>query len=111
MVNYSLIYRGTVRVFLVWLDHFPHDFDLDTDCGLLKQIKIFAKNDLNENLGKELLKRVQQLLDKVTITPFDVMGMCVCVNLLTIVKLNLIGSVFLYIVYYGNANFNAYTSH
>lgn len=53
-----------VNVFLVWIENFPGDFKTDGDNSLLKQLQIFAKSELKLTHSKELLRKIEQLLDK-----------------------------------------------
>ncbi|XP_028407635.1 ral guanine nucleotide dissociation stimulator-like [Dendronephthya gigantea] len=55
--------RVTVNVLLVWLENFPGDFTKDSNCKLLKQLQMFAKNELKEKRSQEVLRKTQQLLE------------------------------------------------
>ena len=58
-----LLSRVTVNVLLVWLENFPGDFTKDSNCKLLKQLQMFAKNELKEKRSQEVLRKTQQLLE------------------------------------------------
>lgn len=65
----------------MWLEHFPDDFKKGANSELLKQIQTFAVNEVKENCGIELLKKIQQILEVVS-NSADTAGKCIYVRLL-----------------------------
>ena len=57
-----------MNVLLVWLENFPGDFKKESGGKLLKQLQAFAKNELKGKHGDEVLRKIQQFLEKTSLS-------------------------------------------